>query len=62
MRCTNCNIVIKCKDSREENNIRYRRYECPKCGIYKYTEEKEIDEDHAKYKLTYINNKHRKKE
>lgn len=62
MKCNKCNIAIKCKDSRGENNRRYRRYECPKCGNYMYTEEKEIEEDYVKYKLTYLNNKYRQKE
>ena len=33
MKCLNCGYEkTDCKDSRENNNLRRRRYHCPKCN------------------------------
>lgn len=52
MTCIFCNEKTNCVDSREENNIRRRRYACPNCGNRFSTEEVVISEEQTEKENT----------
>lgn len=39
MKCKECNTRMYVSDSNEANNVRFRRYTCPKCDNQIYTQE-----------------------
>lgn len=39
MICPDCNVELKCKDSRQRGKIRVRVYECESCGTKYHSEE-----------------------
>lgn len=42
MICKVCKTKMICKNSREENNIRWRQYDCPKCASIIFTREQAV--------------------
>jgi hypothetical protein len=43
-----------CKNSREDNGIRWREYYCPSCAGLKYTKEQTVSENVCKAKIRDI--------
>jgi len=55
MKC-NCGHRLMCKDTREKDDIRYRRYVCDFCGEQSFTEEKYANPIRVKIMLSTIIN------
>ena len=56
MNCIFCNTKTNCVDTREENNIRRRRYACPNCANRFSTEEVVISEEQTERENTLDKN------
>lgn len=55
MKCPNCKVQMKTRNTYDVNLVTYRYKRCPKCGRFLYTEEKVGDAELIRRKFTEKN-------